>query len=227
MGKKHELKETEDLAAKFDADIRALTTLNTPNARAVRRAYSRRLRHASSKYVMELAFLLMEKYDHRWAAYELIREHEAAFRALKKKELEELGHGINSWWTVDSFARTLSGPVWLNRQVSDAVIHGWARSKDRWWRRAALVSTVALNVRSKGGYGDDSRTLAVCTLLVHDHDDMVVKALSWALRELAVHYPKEVSKFLRKHEAVLAARVIREVRNKLKTGLKNPKAGSA
>jgi 3-methyladenine DNA glycosylase AlkD len=51
---------------------------------------------------------------------------------------------------------------------------------------------------------------------------MVVKALSWALRELVVHDPAAVEAFLAQHEAVLAARVEREVRNKLETGLKNP-----
>jgi 3-methyladenine DNA glycosylase AlkD len=52
---------------------------------------------------------------------------------------------------------------------------------------------------------------------------MVVKALSWALRELVVHDPDAVRAFLSEHEDVLAARVKREVRNKLTTGLKNPR----
>ncbi|MDO9347853.1 MAG: DNA alkylation repair protein, partial [Anaerolineales bacterium] len=55
-----------------------------------------------------------------------------------------------------------------------------------------------------------------------DHEDMVVKALSWALRELVVHNPQAVRGFLEQHEQVLAARVKYEVGNKLKTGLKNP-----
>ena len=47
-------------------------------------------------------------------------------------------------------------------QVADALIQRWARSKDRWWRRAALVSTVALNIGARGGQGDPARTLMVC-----------------------------------------------------------------
>jgi 3-methyladenine DNA glycosylase AlkD len=70
--------------------------------------------------------------------------------------------------------------------------------------------------------GDVPRTLAVCRLLVDDQDDMVVKALSWALRELVVHDPEAVRAFLSEYEDVLAARIKREVRNKLTTGLKNP-----
>jgi 3-methyladenine DNA glycosylase AlkD len=52
---------------------------------------------------------------------------------------------------------------------------------------------------------------------------MVVKAMSWVLRELAVHNPQAVRQFLTEYDEVLAARVKREVRNKLRTGLKNPR----
>ena len=82
---------------------------------------------------------------------------------------------------------------------------------------------MALNVKVSGGTGDTERTLEVCRILVDDHDDMVVKALSWALRELVPHDPKAVREFLATYEERLAARVKREVRNKLTTGLKNPR----
>ncbi|HLF02206.1 MAG TPA: DNA alkylation repair protein, partial [Anaerolineales bacterium] len=113
--------------------------------------------------------------------------------------------------------------AWREGQISDSVIYGWAKSKNRWWRRAALVSTIGLNNKARGGTGDTPRTLAVCALLVSDRDDMVVKAMSWALRELAKRDPKAVRKFITEHQYELAARVIRETNNKLKTGLKNPK----
>lgn len=59
-------------------------------------------------------------------------------------------------------------------------------------------------------------------MLMNDPDDTIVKALSWALRELVVHNPEEVKEFIHAHEGVLATRIEREVRNKLTTGLKNP-----
>ena len=55
---------------------------------------------------------------------------------------------------------------------------------------------------------------------------MVVKALSWALRELVAHDPQAVRAFLDEYETVLAGRVKREVQNKLRTGLKNPKGAA-
>jgi 3-methyladenine DNA glycosylase AlkD len=82
---------------------------------------------------------------------------------------------------------------------------------------------VPLNNKARGGSGDVQRTLMVCRLAVTDRDDMVVKALSWALRELSKRDSKSVKQFLSEHKKTLAARVVREVNNKLNTGLKNPR----
>jgi 3-methyladenine DNA glycosylase AlkD len=223
MEQKLESGNAVSVAAQIDADIRALPVRNTAAIRAVRRQYSRQLKGADPTFILALAHELIEKYDRRWLAYEIIKSHKAAFHMMDEAKLAALGRGMDSWDTVDSFARILSGPAWLNGRISDEVIEKWAGSEDLWWRRAALVSTVALNMRSQGGQGDTPRTLAICRLLVRDHEDMVVKAMSWALRELVVHDPAAVSEFLRQYETELAARVRREVRNKLATGLKNPK----
>lgn len=217
------LRDVKKVASRFDSEMRALPVRNAPSVRAVRRRYSRELKAAEPEFVLDLVRELVAVHGYRGMAYELILYHRDAFQRLGEAEVEELGRGIHSWGSVDSFARLVSGPAWRDGQVSDELIHHWAESEDRWWRRAALVSTVALNVRSQGGRGDVPRTLGVCRLLVDDPDDMVVKALSWALRELVVHDPEAVRGFLEEHEDRLTARVKREVRNKLTTGLKNPK----
>ena len=74
-----------------------------------------------------------------------------------------------------------------------------------------------------GGQGDVPRTLKICRELVADKNDMVIKALSWALRECIPYDPEAVKRFIRDHERVLASRIKREVMNKLITGVKNPK----
>lgn len=52
---------------------------------------------------------------------------------------------------------------------------------------------------------------------------MVVKALSWALRELGKRNQTAVKNFLVEYDSSLAPRVKRDVKNKLATGLKNPR----
>jgi len=110
--------------------------------------------------------------------------------------------------------------AWWEGQISDALILEWARSEDRWWRRAALMATFPLNRRAAAGTGNTPRTLAVCSLLAVDRDDMVVKALSWALKDLVPRDAKAVARFIAENEKALAVRVKREVHNKLQTGLK-------
>ncbi len=211
-----------DLAAEFISELGSLPDMSTVPMRRLRRRYSKRLNAQDASYVMEVVLFILNSGRHRWIAYELIRDHPDAFHSLNRKTLETLGRGMNNWSSVDCFARTLSGPAWLEGMIAGDTICDWAQSADRWWRRAALVSTVALNVRTHGGMGDAANTLAICRMLINDHEDTIVKALSWALRELVVHNPEEVKEFIHTHDSVLAARIKREVRNKLETGLKNP-----
>ena len=117
----------------------------------------------------------------------------------------------------------VAGPVWREGRVTDTAVLRWAGSEDRWWRRTAIVVTVALNQKARGGRGDTPRTLMMCERLAGDRDDMVVKGLSWALRELLVRDREAAEGFLKRHGDGVAARVRREVGNKLASGLKNPR----
>ncbi len=209
-----------ELAADFHGEHEALLVHNTASERAICRKYSALVRKAPAEYVMSLASVLLFTYRHRWQAYELIASHKGAFLSLGEEELTELGQGIDSWWSTDSFARTLSGPAWRDGLVGDELFARWAVSQDLWWRRAALVSSVAFNVRSQGGQGDTGRTLAICRMLAADREDMVVKGLSWALRELVYFDRQAVQGFLEEFNSVLAGRAKREVGSKLRTGLK-------
>lgn len=85
----------------------------------------------------------------------------------------------------------------------------------------ALVFTVGLNQKSQGGKGDPARTMMVCEALASDRDDMVVKALSWALREYSKRDKETVWKFIEKKQEVLHKKILREVKNKLNKGTKN------
>ena len=196
---------------------------NTPNIRQIRKGYTEALRQADAELVLNVARALLTRGEHRWVAYELVHHHRAAMHRIGEPELEEFGRGIDSRWTVDAFSLELSGPAWRERQVEDGLIECWARSPDRWWRRVALVSTVALNARACGGRGDVPRTLFVCRILVKDADNMVAKALSWALRELIPYERQAVQSFLDSNREAIPRRVLREVMNKLSLGLKNPR----
>jgi 3-methyladenine DNA glycosylase AlkD len=213
----------------IDQRLAALPARRAADLRALRRTLSRRLADAPPREVVALALRLVETggLERRFLVYELLNQHTAALASLDAADVERLGQGIDSWAAVYTFGCYVAGPAWRAGQIDDRRIADWAAAPDRWWRRAALVSTVALNCRARGGRGDTGRTLAVCRLLVADRDDMVVKALSWALRELAKRDAPAVRQFLAEHDDHLAARVRREVTSKLTTGLKNPRGRAA
>jgi 3-methyladenine DNA glycosylase AlkD len=157
----------------------------------------------------------------RLTAYEVVAYHPGGIAALTPGAVTRLGAGVADWGSADTFACYIAGPAWREGRLPTRQVHAWLGSADRWQRRVAVVCTVALNVRARGGRGDVPRTLAVCRKVVTDRDDMVVKALSWALRSLVEWDRDAVARFLEVHQESLASRVKREVSTKLRTGRKN------
>ncbi|MEJ2186478.1 MAG: DNA alkylation repair protein [Gemmatimonadota bacterium] len=231
-----------ELAAAIEADLRAemddarrrktagyfpsaleIMGVAAPALRSVVRTYAKELADAPPRDVIALAMELVDRRTHegRQTGWELVGRRRDAVALLDRDLLERLGQGNDNWASVDAFSVTLSGVVWRQGGITDEDIADWAASGDRWWRRTALVSTVPLNKKSRGGTGDVPRTLAVCARLAGDREPMVARALSWALRDLVPHDAQAVRQFLQRHGERLPARVRREVRNKLETGRKS------
>ncbi len=159
-------------------------------------------------------------------AFEVFRASKKAVLGLTLPQITTLRGTLHDWNSTDCFACFVSGVAWREGTLTDGEIRAWTRSEDRWTRRAALASTVPLNLAARGATapgGEARKTLAVCSRLIDDRDDMVVKAMSWALRTLAARDEASVRAFVGRHAERLAPRVLRETRNKLDTGRKNPK----
>jgi len=154
-------------------------------------------------------------------AFEMIGRDRKLLDALEYKDLSELGQNLDNWASVDHYTVGIFGVLWGRGVVQDSHIDALLKSDNFWERRVAVVSTVALNLKSRGGKGDTPRTLAVCERVVDDHHDMIQKALSWALRELSKRDRDAVLTFMEQYEKRLANRVVREVNHKLEFGTKN------
>lgn len=202
--------------------------LTVPRWRPLRAEWSRELAAATPATVFRLAeSLLTTEPWGRLTAYELIANHAGCRGALTIPLVRRLARGLGDWVGVDTFGCYVAGPAWRDGVLPTSLIEEWADSPDRWQRRLALVCTVPLNVRARGGTGDAKRTLAMCQRLAADRDDMVVKAVSWALRSLIAWDADAVAAFLQQSERILAPRVLREVRTKLHTGRKTRRASRA
>jgi 3-methyladenine DNA glycosylase AlkD len=213
-----------DTATAIARDIAALPQRDTASLRTVRKAWSKGLRLAPAGDVLAAAEGLEAKAGQggKWIAYELVRFHPGALEQVTEAQIADFASRAQSWFAVDALGTILTGLLWAKGRLSDELVEAWSRSDDRWLRRSALVATVGLNARASKGPGDAARTLTICRRLAPDRDEMVEKALSWALRELSKRDRPAVERFMAEMDAVLPARVRREVRHKLATGLKAP-----
>ena len=71
----------------------------------------------------------------------------------------------------------------------------WAKSRDRWHRRAACVALIR-GARAKMFFYPEIVRLS--EVLLNDPDDMVQKGLGWLLRETAKYDPKRTVPYLMK-----------------------------
>jgi 3-methyladenine DNA glycosylase AlkD len=205
--------------------------VRTPELRILLKNWWVEIKNWPPEKLIQFAKELVEAriFECNQVAFELLWMNKTALRLLTLADLKELGKNMDNWATTDTFSVMLSGWVWRENQIADADILNWLNSENRWWRRAAVVSTVPLNLRSRGGKGDVKRTLMICEKVISDRDDMIVKALSWALRELSKSDKPAVKAFMGKYDKQVAGRVRKEVYTKLETGRKaaspNPSKG--
>lgn len=198
--------------------------VSAPKMRTVLRQLLKDLKGSPPNDVVEMVWLLRAQKTHegRHVAFELLEKRPDARDLLTVRDIKALGRGNDNWASVDCFCCSVTGPVWRGGHLSDRQVLSWTRSRNLWWRRTALVSTVPLNMKSRGGTGDPGRTLMICRVLAGDSEPMVAKGLSWALRTLIAVDREGVVRFLEEHDRVLPSLVKREVSTKLKTGKKNP-----
>lgn len=211
----------KELAAEVEEEMLSARSTSVPVLRAIRKNISRKIKLSDRQIVIEAALALISRNRvHRFIPYELVQNHPAAMEGIAWSEVEQLGEGMGSWSEVDSFGCFVSGPAWAAERIRDSKIKTWAKSSDRWRRRAALVSTLALNGRPVVR-DSTKRTLEICQMLIYDRDDMVVKAMSWALRRLGTVDPDASRSFVNRHREQLASLIVREVSRKLETGRKD------
>lgn len=197
--------------------------VGNPDVREVIKALKEKYKHWEDRQWIAFCKELVacDIFEFQGIAYELIGRNKKLLHALNYEDLMDLWRNLDNWASVDHYTVGIFGVLWGKGVVKDHHIEKLLKSGNFWDRRVAVVSTVALNLKSRGGTGDTPRTLAVCEKVVDDREIMIRKALSWALRELSKRDPEAVREFMDRHQNRLAGLVIREVNHKLDFGTKN------
>jgi len=197
--------------------------VTVPNLKIALKELSKQTRPFKDNEKLDLIKQLIDAdiFELQQIAFEYLQIEKNLYKALTEDFIESIEKNLDNWLSVDYFGAIVVGCAWRENLISTEKVKRYLTSKDFWIRRIAIVATVSLNQKARGGHGDSKRTIEICRLVVDDHHEMIVKALSWALRELAKMDDESVIDFIDEYKNRLHKKVLREVKNKLKTGLKN------
>jgi 3-methyladenine DNA glycosylase AlkD len=101
---------------------------------------------------------------------------------------------VTSWADHDGLAHYLLAPMVSADPARCREVFLWAKSRNRWRRRAACVALIR-GARKKQFFPEIVR---LSEMLLDDEDDMVQKGLGWLLREAAKFDPKRTVPYLMK-----------------------------
>lgn len=138
-------------------------------------------------------------------------------------DFDRIRRSLDTWEATDHLAHDLA--VWVANDPEPRFnrLRTMVRSRHLWTRRLAVVTASQLN---RKGLGIDL-TIELVDLVRAERDPMITKAVSWALRELAVAAPGTAERYLELRGDELPAIAVRETRNKLRTGTKSGRKTTA
>jgi 3-methyladenine DNA glycosylase AlkD len=111
---------------------------------------------------------------------------------------------INNWDLVDIVAPRIIGEYLFGKKSERRMLFRFAKSKNLWERRIAIVSTFAF-IRN----GEYSDTFVIAELFLADSHDLIHKATGWMLREVGKRDEFILKKFLDTHASTMPRTMLR------------------
>lgn len=132
--------------------------------------------------------------EEKIAAVFLLEKLDAEFDDREFKLFEAWLDRISNWADHDALVHYLIAPMAASKPARTKIISGWAKSPNRWHRRAACVALIR-GAREKMLFPEITK---LSDSLLADEDDMVQKGLGWLLRETAKFDAKNTVPYLMK-----------------------------
>jgi 3-methyladenine DNA glycosylase AlkD len=175
--------------------------------RAVRRCRRDILREHDFDFLVNVADQLFSStvLDEKTAGIFLLENLNAQCGNHEFRIFESWLDRIRSWADHDGLVHYLIAPMVAAKPSRVKSVFRWAKSPDRWHRRAACVALIQ-GTRKKRFLPEVKK---LTSLLLHDQDDMVQKGLGWLLRETAKYDAKRTVPYLMKIRARAPRLVLR------------------
>lgn len=201
--------------------------LRVPQLRDIARAWGRAHQQIAHDDLVALVDSLWngESREERMLFTYLLEHYKHLVPDLTRAQFERWRRGLDNWEMTDGLGWVMA--LWLLADPDTRLdyLGDLIADEDVWSRRLALVATTPIN-RGHTGFTIPDLTLELVDRVKEERHPMITKAVSWALREMIKTHPDRVAAYLEENREVLAAHVVREVNNKLRTGLKRGKANS-
>jgi len=177
---------------------------------AAREYRSRRLPWAA---ILRLAEGLWkrETIEERSLAIEILSCFRSRFGAQEWLRFDRWVDSLSNWGETDGLCIYLLAPLLARKPALAARLPRWARSPNRWRRRAAAAALAPLARR--GSLLEV--VFSVCDRLGSDGDDLVEKAAGWLLKEASRTRPAEVVQYLLDNKSRLSRTTLRHACEKL------------
>ena len=132
--------------------------------------------------------------EEKIAAVFLLERLDAEFGDREFTLFETWLDRISSWADHDALVHSLIAPMVVAKPARTRAVFRWAKSPDRWHRRAACVALIR-GARAKMFWPEIQK---LSNSLLADKDDMVQKGLGWLLREAAKFDANRTTPYLMK-----------------------------
>ena len=112
---------------------------------------------------------------------------------------------INNWAKCDTLCNHTVGGLIEKYPESVNELKSWAKSENRWLKRAAAVSLIL--PAKKGKFLQD--IFEMCTVLLPVEADVVQKGYGWLLKEASRRHQKEVMDYVLKNRKIIPRTALR------------------
>ncbi len=146
----------------------------------------------------------------------LLEDLDAEFSDREFRLFEAWLDRISSWADHDGLVHCLIAPMVKGKPSRAKQVFRWAKSPNRWHRRAACVALIR-GARAKMFFPE---IVKLSNSLLCDEDDMVQKGLGWLLRETAKFDAKRTLPYLMKIRGKAPRLVLRTACETLPAGVR-------
>jgi 3-methyladenine DNA glycosylase AlkD len=183
-------------AQAYMKDIAPFIGVATPERRALVKKIAKELKIPTSAELGATARKLwkLEEREYQYCANDLIGIHNSVADRNFLEDHVEFLLVTKSWWdTVDGLGSVAVSPL-TDKYGCEKLIEKWNRSSNMWLNRAAIQ-----HQRGRRYETDNKLILRYCDEHSDSKEFFIVKAIGWALRDMARVSPREVREFLKSH----------------------------